>query len=714
MTPPEDQSAVERCSDCNLPKSNAGLYSLTQWISVCNCEFIDAEDSQVETIVFCEKCNKRVVKAREGSFTQWIFRSDLCGCEKPVVAVKYSQKQLHESKPDLSEDENERYIELADAQFPTDRFKPIGVLGEGTGGSVYLCRDTVLNKRVAVKCLKFQSDESLVAFQKEARINTRLEHPNIAKVIDFGIHKDESPYMVVEYLDGLNLEHHLSSHGAPDIKIALEILIQLTEAIGYAHNRNVFHRDIKPGNIIYLEEKTSGFRLSIIDFGLAQMKSTPGEKKDKDKVLGTPEYMAPDSVQGLEYDQRSEIYSIGCVACELLTGRLPFEAESSLNLLNKHATETAPLLSEIKTDVKYPKYLEEIVSKCLEKNPDERYQSAVELIEDLKQVKNQLDNIETAEEELRKTPQRTDYYKHIKTGLLILIPLAIVIPFAIYVASLINSEKQEKVFTPKASRELIDLKTELVRKADYEITSGTVKFTEKEGFMHPDNILAFQDEDMKALQGKNYDSVSFYGTAISGEGFKYLVDEPIKCLSLDYTPIYPKSFKYLNQMKGLEIISCENTENISDEIFDYMTDMKSVTRLTLNDNKQITDKSIPLMIKRLPDLVKLSLVGTSVTDKGAVKLRQLKHLKEVFFNRTIVTDKTVESVLKLPLTILLLEQTLITDKSLKLIARKKTIKQISVKGCKMITKGELKKLIKARPDIKFGSAGQYFDFKWNF
>ena len=94
---------------------------------------------------------------------------------------------------------------MDDEYFPLDRFKPIGILGEGTSGNVYLCRDRILNKRVAVKCLRFFSAQAVVDFQKEAKINTKLEHPNIAKVIDFGVHKEQKPYMVVEYINGLSL-----------------------------------------------------------------------------------------------------------------------------------------------------------------------------------------------------------------------------------------------------------------------------------------------------------------------------------------------------------------------------------------------------------------------------------------------------------------------------------------------------------------------------
>lgn len=192
-----------------------------------------------------------------------------------------------------AQEENEIEIELDQAKFPKERFKPLGLLGQGAGGSVYLCRDRYLNKKVALKVLNYVSDEILVAFQSEARINTRLEHPNIARVLDFGIHEGNTPYMVVEYIAGLDLEFYFANQGPPDPDIALSILKQVCNALAYAHGQGVLHRDIKAGNILFRQDSEDAFSVSVIDFGLARL-STVDQVDNSDTIVGTPRYMSCD------------------------------------------------------------------------------------------------------------------------------------------------------------------------------------------------------------------------------------------------------------------------------------------------------------------------------------------------------------------------------------------------------------------------------------
>lgn len=714
-----EEKVVDRCPECQLPKSKDGVYSLTQWISVCSCGLIDELPEQAETIAFCNDCNKRVIKARKGSFTQWIFRSDLCNCENPSVTIQHSSSNVQntgqiEVFEDESQDEVE--IELGQDQFPKDRFKPIGILGEGTSGSVYLCRDRILNKKVALKCLKYFSDQVLVAFQKEAKVNTKLIHPNIAKVIDFGVYLNQKPYMVVEYVPGLSLEHHLEAHGIPDTEIALKILKQIADAIAYAHGQGIFHRDLKSANILYLDDSKVEANVSVIDFGLSQMTASDDNQNKQDAVIGTPGYMAPDTVKGLDYDERSEVYSFGCIAYELLTGRVPFIADSSLEVLNMHASKEVPPLSESRPDRVFTSEVEELVFKCLEKSKEDRYQNlhsvALDIEDILERRSYKVEDDSSKDSSIQKTVNQK-LSSLIRLSVFVFVPLAVALFVgSYYYSNFVKNKITHKEVVIESERKLISPKTDMEQKIEHVIVSGKTSFSSKEGFMHPDNVLGFEDKDMKELVGKNYDSISFYGASVSGEGLKYIVDEPIVRLSLDYTGVTDDAFNYINKMSKLKVISCEYT-GITDNAIAKLDNLKQLAIFTLNGDRNITDKSVPYFVKQFPDLIKVSFLGTKVTDTGIKQLGALKHLREVYLNNTNITDVSVKEICKPPLEVLLLSNTFITDRSLRYIASCPTLYEIALTDCKMISPEGVIRLKKERPKLKINTKERYDNFSFD-
>lgn len=684
------------------------MASLTQWISVCSCDLVEGEAvSSVPRIAFCRNCSKRIVEARKGSFTQWIFRSDLCGCEVPEpIATSVEQGEIEiVSEIFEAQEENEVEIELAEAKFPKERFKPLGLLGQGAGGSVYLCRDRYLNKKVALKVLNYVSDEILVAFQSEARINTRLEHPNIARVLDFGIHEGNTPYMVVEYIAGLDLEFFIENQGPPDPEIALVILKQICDALAYAHGQGVLHRDIKAGNILFYQDSDNAPSVSVIDFGLARL-STADHVENSDTIVGTPRYMSCDQARGLPYDERSEVYSLGCLAFELFTGRTPFEADTTLELVRKHALEEAPLLLNVVSDERLPEELEAVLAKTLAKEPEGRYQSVKELGLALEEIQIKpffpalsatADDTEeaTAEHGLlgNMLSARTRAFQ------ILLIPLAILVVVLVFYGYRQYSAPSALGPTTVAEKELLAPHSE--NDSEQELVGDRVTFSEKEGFMHPDNILGFLDEDIMALKGKGYKSVSFYGINIDGTGLKYLKGEPVERLSLDLTTVTDESMKTLNDsLPHLKELFLEYTTTISGEGVANLKDMKDLREITFNGNKRIDDAVIDTIVDYFPNLRRISLIGTSVTDRGAVKLARLKHLDHIYLDDTAITDRSIDAIAQFPLDQLLVSHTRITNRSLEKIARIKTLRYVSLAKCQLVSPEGMEKLRKARPDLK--------------
>jgi len=314
----------------------------------------------------CKSCGKRVNSGRSGSFTQFIFRSDLCCCEQPGVAVEERQAVGPADDRKVRDEEDE--LDLDESVFPGERYKPLMELGSGASASVYLARDRILDKLVVVKQLRPIRSQDSVAFNEEARILSRLEHPGIVRVLDFGISPGGFPYMVLEHDPGRTLAAYLAEHGPISWETARSWFAELASTLAYAHQRGVFHRDIKPANLLVASSGTHGLRL--LDFGLA----VAGDET----LVGTPAYMPPDMVNGLSFDERSEIYSVGCVLFECLTGNRPYSADSFLELGRMHALDPIPSLRG-SVDQHLLEPLSDLLERCLAKSPDDRFQSMEEL-----------------------------------------------------------------------------------------------------------------------------------------------------------------------------------------------------------------------------------------------------------------------------------------------------------------------------------------------
>lgn len=394
------ETPTVNCSRCGRPKSVGNKASLTQWIVACNCVEGAPDAPAAEPVDICSKCKKRISGGRAGSFTQWVFRSDLCNCEVPEAMRPSLDFVPQEQFESIAEEENELLLE-GEPPFPLDRYKPLLELGKGTSGHVYLCRDRLLQKRVAIKCLWAVTPEQLIGFQREAKATSLLSHPGVVSVLDFGGTAGGAPYMVMEYVEGTSLFDHVSEHGPLPVEVALRVFRGVAEALKHAHERGVFHRDVKSANILLIHNNTKIPDVRVIDFGVAGVKQaihTPDYQGDT--IVGTPAYMSPDQAQGLPYDQRSEIYSLGCVMYETLTGSPPFSSDSALETISKHAHESAPALADSDCDRVFAPELEAIVACCLEKDPAARFQSMNQLIDalqDLEGVRQERTIIDSSE-----------------------------------------------------------------------------------------------------------------------------------------------------------------------------------------------------------------------------------------------------------------------------------------------------------------------------
>lgn len=264
------------------------------------------------------------------------------------------------------------------------RYEILSALGQGAMGVVYKAVDPMLDRTVAIKTIKFdQTSEESAGFEerfyREAKSAGRLNHPNIVTIYDVG-KSDNTAYIAMELLEGNLLKDFLDVHTALPIDKIVDIAAQIADGLAYAHKNGIIHRDIKPANIMLVH----GDRVKITDFGIARMSTSSGTLAGT--VIGSPRYMAPEQVVGKPVDGRSDVFALGVVLYELLTGESPFDGDN-INTTMYRIVNEAPTPPKT-VNPRLPEIFDYIVAKALAKHPDERYQSAKELATDLRNYKN--------------------------------------------------------------------------------------------------------------------------------------------------------------------------------------------------------------------------------------------------------------------------------------------------------------------------------------
>src|SRR5215217_8585115 len=263
------------------------------------------------------------------------------------------------------------------------RYRVVRKLGSGGMADVYLAEDEELGRRVAIKILneRHANDEQFVErFRREAKNAAGLSHPNIVSIYDRG-EAEGTYYIAMEYLDGRSLKELILSRGPAPPRIAIEYVRQILAALRFAHRHGVVHRDIKPHNIMVDAEG----RLTVTDFGIARAEQAgSSQMTEAGSIIGTAQYLSPEQARGAPVDQTSDLYSVGIVLYELLTGTVPFNGDTPVEIAMKHLSQTPQPPSAKRHDV--PPDLDKVVLRALAKDPADRYRSAEEMDADLDRV----------------------------------------------------------------------------------------------------------------------------------------------------------------------------------------------------------------------------------------------------------------------------------------------------------------------------------------
>lgn len=277
-----------------------------------------------------------------------------------------------------------------------NRYELLELIGVGGMADIYKAMDIIEEKTVAVKILKNEfaaSEDFLRRFRNESKAIALLSHTNIVKIFDVGF-TDKIQYIVMEFIDGITLTEYIERQGVLKWRDALHFTVQILRALQHAHDRGIVHRDIKSQNVMLLADGT----IKVMDFGIARF-NRETDKTMSEKAIGSVHYISPEQARGEVTDEKSDIYSVGVMLYEMLTGEKPFDGENPVSIALKHMQATPKRITEINSAI--PEGLEEITIKAMQKEPSKRYQTAGEMIKDI--------------EEFKKNPSIVFEYKYFST-----------------------------------------------------------------------------------------------------------------------------------------------------------------------------------------------------------------------------------------------------------------------------------------------------------
>lgn len=310
-------------------------------------------DKSTEQI--CMLCHKPIAAGAKASLTNWIFKDYRCRCRNPQIA------QAHEQK------EGERPLAIPG-------FEIVGPVGAGGMGTLFKAKKPGSEAAFAIKILKqeFAKDKAArIRFEQEAELSKRLTHTNLVTVYECGVASSGAPYLVMDFVDGESLDRCLGRETSIEPRRAINIFVQLCDAMEYAHACGVLHRDLKPSNILLVETGEQEVLVKVVDFGIAKLLPRVSRETlnltKTGEIFGSPFYMSPEQCMGEELDERSDIYSMGCVMYEVLTGSPPFKSDNPVKTIMQHVTTAPRPCGSIVVGHNVDSDLEDLVMQCLAK-----------------------------------------------------------------------------------------------------------------------------------------------------------------------------------------------------------------------------------------------------------------------------------------------------------------------------------------------------------
>ncbi len=556
-----------------------------------------------------------------------------------------------------------------------ERYEVIREIGSGGMAVVYKARDTSLNKEVAVKMLRpeLMTGEGMMRFQMEAKTASMLSHPNLIRTLDFGITSDAQPYLVMDFVSGTTLSDFIEEKTRLPISQAAGIFIQICDAMALAHSQGVLHRDLKSSNIMLTQLDSAQPKAFVLDFGLAKRVEDPGLTRTG-KLIGSPRYMSPEHARGEELDTRADIYSMGCIMFETLTGRPPISGETVLDTIMKQTTELPPTLAEKCPDAEFSQAVEAIVATCLEKDPNQRFQSMAEL----KQSIQSLREFRATQSNTREIKMAIPEPTALDSPPIVLAP-AFSRRFILSCVTLLVVVGGVGLLVAPMVPELIDV---IHPSKDNEVTVPVPPHTEL--------MLGAEDEPILpsnvgwTIMPWN-DGVPWYKKfGVDEEDFvDYQTFHKYGYISLWKERATASRLRFLQkaQLKGLSLYECHG---LSDNEVKIASEMKTLEVLLIDKNPNLTDKALR-SVYDLKNLKILSMERDFFTDQAFQGIEQLQNLEVLYLGRMDNFHgyglKYIQKLSKLKK--LRIDRSPVRPGTLGLIGQLKNLRVLTVEGCRV-------------------------------
>ncbi len=503
------------------------------------------------------------------------------------------------TQPDSNEinrDDSAIELGLAGAEFQRGqvlggRYRVLSLLGKGGMGIVYKVEQIFLGKELALKTIdkSLMSDITIRRFQAEARAAFAVDHPNIISVKDFGLLDDQTPFLVMEIVNGETLGAILKNRTL-SVEEAIPFFIQVCFGLAHAHENGVVHRDIKPNNLMVLTQMPFGTEgsVKILDFGIAKLTQHEGGEiqalTKTGEIFGSPLYMSPEQCSGAKVDHRSDIYSLGCVLFEALTGTTPFFGESALSTMMMHQSGTIPSLKEASLGQDFPAELDRVIQAMLAKHPDNRYQDLGKAAHDLAAIKRGETLHLNADSNPKRTLQpdptiktismRRDHFYSLLLGVVLISALTAALSMHLFLASQkkVRFVKPEIETTPDSQSSKV---------FDAGIKKRACRFLSRS---------YATDESMRAFRNyKEVQSVELVDCTVTDNGVANLKNPKILKLKLRHCDI--TSVDNITQLAYLQDLDLRETK-INDSAIAQLVRLKMLTTLNLQGCEQLTEKGL--------------------------------------------------------------------------------------------------------------------------
>lgn len=539
-------------------------------------------------------------------------------------------------------------LDSREIRFLKERYAFLGDLGHGGMGRVIKAEDKLLRRVVAIKFLSIDYDpghcqKAVQRFQREAMALSALSHVNLVRIYDFGVTDKNVPYLVMEYVEGETLKDLIDTRGGLDSSTALEILLQICSGIGHAHGRGIVHRDLKPSNIIISWSADDEPKVTIVDFGISYLLDTtegePGKITPSGNLLGSPFYMAPEQAMGEPGDIRTDVYTLGCLAYEMFTGKVPYEGRSALETIRMHLEESPAPLGEA-----FPPLLEDTIARMLAKSPGNRFDSMAEVESRIKFVleseyEGSAQSIGSVEQV--KTLSSEQFFKDhrlpvsvVSLAVLLMLSVVTIFLFVVNKVGILQGEddvllRNIGLIQPAPSH--IEVTESDFRRVNSDFFNAE---TDRDSLNLHGSTMVVDHDLQKIANLKNLRRLDLSETFLGNQALDYLDNPALRILNLEKTLVTDDGLKNLSRSPRLRELNLSSNK-IRGHKFEALVALPRLRVLGLNDCR--LHPCAASHIGRM-NLVSLSLAGSSCADKIAGALVSNRKLEELDMSRSSLSD----------------------------------------------------------------------------